>query len=1370
MADVERTIHVRVLAFDPAAGKDLPVPGASVLCEDRGWLWDPDLSGGADITGADGHAAVRIKYDDAKEGTLNPFFTITVPEPMRKIPAGAPAEKTLTLPDEWTTRHYVNHRLADIAKHENPDQPLDLHVGLRASLRVAYSDFHESGIRNPLALPEDTAGIHLADYDEFLFIDWLNPDDTLTGIGYDPRAGKLVPAGEDDRYPYSDVWPTAPSALDGAAGGPWIDPPGAPVGQLGGGSFDQVGPIAVDAHGFVFMVDGHRIHRFYPDGTLCQTLPHTFLDPRALAVDQYRTLYVADAPSSGTADRIAVIPLGAAVPYALRSFASVPTASGRIAALAVVPTRAVDERELLAVADATDVKLLRIDITAERGVYSYDKVTKKWVFHGLAPTAIRNAELFFTISLASAGTFAAGSDPVALAAGAGRVLFVADRATQRVSRWRLDTAGNATRETDWGGLDTPVGLALDRRNGQLYVAEAGATPRVQRFDPAGTPLATWAPATVKPGALAADGRGDLFLADIANGRVLRASAFDPDGTPRQPADPPLPVGTPWTPHTAPEHMREPGYVALGAGGRLWVADSGNDRVLRFDRTAGGELTPATGLTGPALSSPTGIAEDADGNVYVADSGHHVVRRYDAAGAWVADFGPGLPGSGPTQFNTPRGLAVAQRTEPVVYVADSNNDRVLRLHRDGTFLPAITTADGKALWGPEDVAVDRDGRVFIADTRNQRIVELDAGDQFVRAIVLPEVQTGVQTVPNGVAVDPDGRLLITDRDHANVVRVGRDGKLLAWWDLNALLAQAAVTARAYEPDLARQIRFSRPTRAVIDERGLLCVADTGNHRVRLVRTTTAIDVALFDLGEALPDISLRAVTKADWTGTLGLRLNVGDVDLSDDSHDVVTEPLEDFAGDAYERTQLLGAEGATNSAINVLRVVKLAQRWYQAHTRTADPSRRWGVPGTKRTVNADLYTSALVDWEGKGAFVFLDINFGRNSPTGRGANAWDDAVVAHEFGHKVFYSVVLPTIPFSIVGFISVAGTHSVSGLYNENSAMSEGWAEYVELFFGSEFAAIDRVRGFSLRELAGVNPGGDETLTEHLYGGSETDVVAKLLPAPTFDAPARALESEGYVAHTIYQVHRALVDPEVLYADAPGYWHGFNANVTAARADRFDALIWKPLQMWPVNPTPEEFDRAPKLYFDNVLRQARTLGARPGEVVQSLLELNNLAVPKLGVTLPTGDAPSDPIELDELETCTLVIRLTDTIGTPLAGYNVVFAGTAIALTGAGPVPRHGVRGPVERATDANGTVTLSCTAPALGPPGTPALTKTLEISYQPDFDADASFAPPEPGDDRATTLSRAYLYELRAANKTWSGVGNNLGVRVSTKVNFRVSV
>jgi hypothetical protein len=60
------------------------------------------------------------------------------------------------------------------------------------------------------------------------------------------------------------------------------------------------------------------------------------------------------------------------------------------------------------------------------------------------------------------------------------------------------------------------------------------------------------------------------------------------------------------------------------------------------------------------------------------------------------------------------------------------------------------------------------------------------------------------------------------------------------------------------------------------------------------------------------------------------------------------------------------------------------------------------------------------------------------------------------------------------------------------------------------------------------------------------------------------------------------------------------------------------------------------------------------------------------------------------------------------------------------------------------------------------------VSYQPDFDNDDTFAPPAKGDDRDTTLRRAYLHELRWVAKTWSGVGNNFGAEVSRSVTFRV--
>jgi hypothetical protein len=220
MADVTRTIHVKVSTFDPAQGQMIPVRNATLLIEDSGWLWDPDLSSGSPTTNVDGLAQVQITFKDTAENALNPFATISIPAADRVIPAAAPADRRLSLPGEWVTRHYVRRRIPRITDHTDPNNPLPLFVGLMAQLRVAYADFHTSGLRNPLALPEDTARVHLSDFDTFLWIDFLNPDDTLKGFGFNPRTNKTIPIGEEEEYPYFDSWPTAPTALDGLPSAP----------------------------------------------------------------------------------------------------------------------------------------------------------------------------------------------------------------------------------------------------------------------------------------------------------------------------------------------------------------------------------------------------------------------------------------------------------------------------------------------------------------------------------------------------------------------------------------------------------------------------------------------------------------------------------------------------------------------------------------------------------------------------------------------------------------------------------------------------------------------------------------------------------------------------------------------------------------------------------------------------------------------------------------------------------------------------------------------------------------------------------------------------------------------------------------------
>ena len=1476
MARTQATVFVRVTSLYPVTGEYIPVPNVRVECKDSGFFWDTTLSVGEIRTGADGRAAVPVAYDAARERKLDVFFELSLADADRSVPASVPANLQMRLPGSWTTRHDATRRVPNLTAYPDADHALPLVYGLAGRLRVSYSDYHASGRRNPVALPEDTVRIHLADYDTFLGIDWLNPDDTLTGLGYDPRRPAIVPAG-DDGYPYADTAPTAPTALDGVPAGPhaWIDPPGAPVGSLGGGSFTAVGPLATDSHGYVFMIDGNLVLRFYPDGTLCEQigLPGSSVQlchPAGIALDEYRILYVADTG----ADRVlAICPdfsdgtlTGYGGPYTASPYTTKSTQMAVLASagsgpgdvrgpcgVAVIPERGVDLPAMLAVADTCNhrVTLLRLQVSGQTG---FSLRATSWV---LCVTASGIGAL----PAPATGTHR----PVALAAARDRTLYVSDSSAHRICRYKIGAAGAATALGDLGRaggvagvgpgeFDTPGAVALDCTEGWLYVADTG-NHRVQRLAAAdGSFVADATPAadggSPAPVGLAVDDRGELYVADSSPPRVTRASSFAADGAKQPAGAAPRPVGT-WTPRSDAAHLHRPGYLALGKGGTLWVADTCNNRVLRYTQDPAVGYVPAAGPLPTGLSGPVGVAEDADGGVFVVDAGNHRVRRYDQALTLVGDLQP----AGADALSRPRGLVVAARAEPTLYLADAGNDRVAVLHRDGTVVSKLHDCGcSKPLSGPEDVAVDAKGQLYVADTGNARIAVFDAADAFVREITLDETfaPKGAPTAPTlvsfvspcGISVDPAGNLLVTDRGTDTIYRLSPDGKLLAFWDLANLANVSAATnhqagadgrlrygptlgttpissrlskhARrvdalgtltvtpasgtpsvltaavgwvvlvpdgaevssgdtiAVEPllrvcdrDLARLLVLDAPARAVLTDSGLLAIADTGHDRIRLVRTASRLDVNLFDLGEALPDISLRATTHADWRDTFGLKVNVGDVDLFDDSHEFASDPVDDFSGDEYVGEQILGPDSETDSATNALRVLRQAQRWFRSLSRlAADSAERWG--DEHRTLDVDLF----MDSKGEVSFTMLDVHLGRNSPEGRTGDAWDDSVVAHEFTHWVYYRMMMPRIPYTLLDALELGGAHKASDVSDEDQAISEGFAEYVELFWGAEGGSIDRVRGFGLAQ-ASLRTVDNDGKQHWLVGGASTG-------APTFADGGLGLRVEGAFANGMYQVHRALADPDVVFADAPSYWWRWNTTAAEAIARRFGDLVWHPLRMWPAEPSIEEFDHPAGIYLANVLRQARAAGDDAADVAVCLLELNNLLLPVLDVTLDGTDSASGstitgPLELTESQTRRLTVRITDATGRPLRGLNVTVTATdpanvAFSAGGPGPRRRRGrvLPGPaLNRATNASGIATVIYTGPVVGV-GHPDIVETITIGYQADFDDDAVLAPPDAGADLATTLRQTYLYQLRGAAKAWPGTGDNLGPLLSRTLTFRV--
>jgi len=122
----------------------------------------------------------------------------------------------------------------------------------------------------------------------------------------------------------------------------------------------------------------------------------------------------------------------------------------------------------------------------------------------------------------------------------------------------------------------------------------------------------------------------------------------------------------------------------GNAGILYVTESLGHCVRRYDvsstawNVAPTEILPVIGAG--ILTLPQGIDVDADGNIYVVDTGNHRIVKFDASGAFVRAWGEAGRGSG--EFVYPFSIAL---DDGHVYVGDPNNGRIQFFDHDGTFL-------------------------------------------------------------------------------------------------------------------------------------------------------------------------------------------------------------------------------------------------------------------------------------------------------------------------------------------------------------------------------------------------------------------------------------------------------------------------------------------------------------------------------------------------------------------------------------------------------------------------------------------------------------------------------------------------------------
>lgn len=312
-----------------------------------------------------------------------------------------------------------------------------------------------------------------------------------------------------------------------------------------------------------------------------------------------------------------------------------------------------------------------------------------------------------------------------------------------------------------------------------------------------------------PVAISKDSNGYFYVADMANGRILKLNSG------MQKVD-------------TIENIDMPLFVYVDNNDYILVNELGSNKILKYSQEL--ELVDSWGGPGTGngqFNIPRSIVQDSRGNYYVSDELNHRIQKFSEDGEFIASYGS--YGSQAGYFAVQQGLSIDAQDR--VYVADTYNNRIQVFETYpsweyvdsfgtyGVYNPYNVTSFQPGIMNhPRGVYVDKaTGRVAVTDSSNNRVMVYNSYEQGFSFYQSQNGYLGM-SLPTHAIIN-NGFLIVLD-SHSRILKY------------NSILNNTNLFTE-YGTYRNAAGTFSNPQSVCVDpNNGKVYVSDSFNHRIQI----------------------------------------------------------------------------------------------------------------------------------------------------------------------------------------------------------------------------------------------------------------------------------------------------------------------------------------------------------------------------------------------------------------------------------------------------------------------------------------------------------------------------------------------------------